>query len=238
MPAKDSSDNKLSVSGAHPGSGFRAKAMHTCVTAATSLLLVLSLVAIPGQAQEIDPETDSLPPIIELEQLTEGVADRSQVFTVQIAEDRELQDATFYYRREGQLPFTPAPMEALGNTGYYSVSIPTDRSDLRTIEYYVQARDLSGNRTVSGFAFDPYRRTLQPSIDPLQSSDSSGNAQIRSQTDGAPTTSPRKAGNDSPLLQRRWVQITLGILAVGVVASLAQDDSEDSQVVPLTFNLQ
>lgn len=212
---------------------YRAKAMQTCATVFSCLLsvLLLTVFATPGQAQE----ADSLAPIIELEELSEGVADRSQVFTVQIAEDQELQDATLYYRREGQLPFTPAPMEALGTTGFFSVSIPTDRSDLRTIEYYVQARDQSGNRTDSGFAFDPYRRTLQPSADPLQSSDSSDNAQIDSI---ATTSTASKPGNDSPLLQRRWVQITLGILAVGVIASLAQDDGEDSRVVPLTFNLQ
>ena len=216
----------------------RAKAMQRSARNLFALLMLsLCIAALPSRAQE----TDTVAPIIELEELEDGVADRSQVFTVQIAEDVGLQDATLYYRREGQLPFTPAPMQPLGNTGFYSVSIPTDNSDLRTIEYYVQARDLAGNRTVSGFAFDPYRRTLQPSVSSLPRSGSLNEAQIGSATRspaGLPEPAVRLARNTAPLLQRRWVQITLGVLAVGVIASLAKDDGQDSRLVPLTFNLQ
>lgn len=201
------------------------------------LMLMLATATLSAVAQE----TDTVAPIIELEELEDGVADRSQVFTVQIAENTGLEDATLYYRREGQLPFTPAPMQAVGNTGFYSVSIPTDYSDLRTIEYYVQARDTAGNRTVSGFAFDPYRRTLQPSLAPLQQPGSPNETQSGSATRspaGTPAPGVRQSRNSSPLLQRRWVQITLGVLAVGVIASLATDEGKDSRVVPLTFNLQ
>lgn len=169
---------------------------------------------------------DTSAPIIELEELTDGVADRSQVFTAQVAEDDILKAVTLYYRREGQLPFTPAPMEAMGNTGYYSVSIPTDFNDLRTLEYYVQAVDMAGNRTVSGFAFDPYRRTLSASAIPQSTSS-------REQTETQPAP-----GSDIPLLKRRWVQITLGVLAVGAIASLVDDGGEDSEVVPVTFSVQ
>ena len=213
----------------------RARAMQSRARNLSALLILyLCIAALPSFAQE----TDTVAPIIELEELEDGMADRSQVFTVQIAEDVGLQDATLYYRREGQLSFTPAPMQTLGNTGFYSVSIPTDNSDLRTIEYYVQARDLAGNRTVSGFAFDPYRRTLQPSATSMQQPGSLNETQIGSTT-RSPVVTP-KAGDrkTTPLLKRRWVQITLGVLAVGVVASLAKDDGHDSRVVPLTFNLQ
>lgn len=189
-------------------------------------LVWLSLLLCIGSGVAYAQDIDTAAPIIELEELTEGVADRSQVFTAQVAEDNTLNDVTLYYRRAGQLPFTPAPMEALGTTGYYSVSIPTDFNDLRTIEYYVQAVDDSGNRTVSGFAFDPYRRTLAAPATPLSPSSSE---QVISEP------SP---GSDIPLLKRRWVQITLGVLAVGAIASLADDGGEDSEVVPLTFSVQ
>ena len=216
----------------------RAKTMqNSALNLSVLLVLFLCIVALPSLAQG----ADTVAPIIELEELEDGVADRSQVFTVQIAEDVGLQDATLYYRREGQLPFTPAPMQPLGNTGFYSVVIPTDNSDLRTIEYYVQARDLAGNRTVSGFAFDPYRRTLQPFVASVQQPGSLEAAQIGSTTRspaGTPEAAARQTRNTAPLLRRRWVQITLGVLAVGVVASLAKDDGQDSREVPLTFNLQ
>jgi hypothetical protein len=173
---------------------------------------------------------DTVGPVIELEELTQAEADQTQVFTVLIAEDVLLRDATLYYRREGQLPFTPAPMQALGDTGYYSVSIPTDNTDLRTIEYYLQARDEAGNRTVSGFAFDPYQRQLQPS--------SKITTSPATQTTVQPTASPSQEPDVPPIFKQRWVQITLGVVAVGILASMASSDGGDSEVVPLTFNLQ
>ena len=176
--------------------------------------------------------TDTDPPLIELEELAEGTADRSQVFTAQVTEDNDLAGVTLHYRRAGQLPFTPAPMEALGATGYYSVSIPTDFNDVRTIEYYLQAQDEAGNRTVSGYAFDPYERALSPSPDPIEKAEneSAELAISNSMASAADTT--------RPLLKRRWVQVTLGVLAAGVIASAVQNSGEDSEVVPLTFNVQ
>ena len=200
-------------------------------------LMLACLVAISVTAFSMQPayaqSVDTLGPVIELEELAEGEADQTQVFTVLIAEDRLLRDATLYYRRQGQLPFTPAPMQALGDTGYYTVSIPTDDTDLRTIEYYVQARDTSGNRTVSGFAFDPYQRRLQPS------SKITSNSSEQAIVQPAPTRTPAEAENNSSLLSQRWVQVVIGVVAVGILASVAGgDDGGDSQVVPLTFNLQ
>ncbi len=189
--------------------------------------LTFSLVSITtASAQAID----TVGPVIELEELAEGEADFTQVFTVQIVDDVSLKDATLYYRREGQLPFTPAPMEALGDTGYFSVSIPTDNSDLRTIEYYVQARDEAGNRTVSGFAFDPYQRRLKASSKISTSSATEQSVVL--------TPAPQQQEQAPSILKNRWVQVTLGVLAVGVLASMANSGGSDSQVVPLTFNLQ
>lgn len=173
---------------------------------------------------------DTLPPVIELEELVEGVADSSQVFTVQIAEETELQDATLYYRRSGQQPYTAAPMRALGSSGFYTVSIATDPTDLRPIEYYIQARDTSSNRTVSGFAFDPYSRTLSPATaqriqPPVE--------QQPAQVDTSPPIQTAK-----PFYKKRWFQVTLGVVAVGVLASSLNSDGEDTQIVPVTITLQ
>ncbi|NND92401.1 MAG: hypothetical protein HKN42_16190 [Granulosicoccus sp.] len=202
---------------------INAKSTATGGTAMTALILfVLALAPSPGLSQSVDTEA----PVIVLEELAQGAADRSQVFTAQVTDDGTLQDVLLYYRREGQLPFTPYPMQATGSNNAYSVSVPTDETDLRSIEYYVQARDSSGNRTVSGFAFDPYRRTLDSGQNTLDQA--SANAGVGTQT----------SATDSPLLQRRWVQITLGVLAVGVIAAVAGDDGTETRIVPLTFNVQ
>jgi hypothetical protein len=210
--------------------GIRATRSSKSVLQHLSVLCLLALslsvcTMKPAFAQNID----TVGPVIELEELVEGEAGQTQVFTVLIAEDVLLRDASLYYRREGQLPFTPAPMQALGDTGYFSVSIPTDDTDLRTIEYYVQARDEAGNRSISGFAFDPYQRRLQPS------SKISANAATQATVESIPTL-PEEA--NTPILKQRWVQVTLGVVALGILASMASSDGGDSQVVPLTFNLQ
>ncbi len=205
--------------------------MRVCFKGGPQLALLSFLVLCLGSSFGHAQSTDTAPPLIELEELVEGTADRTQVFTAQVIEDNELAGVTLYYRRAGQLPFTPAPMEALGTTGYYSVSIPTDFDDVRTIEYYVQAQDESGNRTVSGYAFDPYQRTLTPSPEPIKATETAS-------ADPVTSTSTASVDTTTPLLKRRWFQVTLGILAAGVIASAVQDSGEDSEVVPLTFNVQ
>ncbi|ASJ70898.1 hypothetical protein IMCC3135_03925 [Granulosicoccus antarcticus IMCC3135] len=208
--------------------GVRFKIRSQCVFLS---ILLLCLGNGYSHAQSADAPLDTTPPIIELEELAEGTADRTQVFTAQIAEDNELQSVTLYYRRAGQLPYSPAPMESLGTTGYFSVSIPTDFNDVRTIEYYVQAQDESGNRTVSGYAFDPYQRLLAASAEPIETT-ATATAQPAI-ADGTVSTDDKP-----PLLKRRWFQITLGVIAAGVIASAAQDSEDDSEIVPLTFNVQ
>lgn len=198
--------------------------LHRFLLAVALTLMITGLNTTGAVAQNID----TFAPVIELEELAQGVADLSQVFTVQIAEDVQLKDATLYHRREGQVAFTPALMEPLSNTGFFSATIQTNPSDLRPIEYYIQARDEAGNRTVNGFAFDPYTRTLSASSLSL-SADPISNT----------STAENKQSNAPVFYKRRWVQITLGVLAAGAIVSLANSGGgDDSTVVPLTINLQ
>lgn len=202
-------------------------------TGRTAVLLagiVCLLASGSALAQSTDSSADTLPPVIELEELAEGVADSSQVFTVQIAEENELRDATLYHRRQGQEPYEAAMMEPLGASGLYTVSIATDAADLRPIEYYVQARDSSGNRTVSGFAFDPYSRSLVAA--PI--------ARSRPQAIPEPAKIPEAApiATSTPFYKKRWFQITLGVVAVGAIANSLDSVDEDKTVVPITFNAE
>lgn len=191
---------------------------------------VIVLATGPAVAQDNSAAIDTTPPVIELEELADGVADSTQVFTAQIAEETELQDATLYYRRNGQEPYTSAPLRALGNTGLYTVSIETDPTDLRPIEYYIQARDTSGNRTVSGFAFDPYSRSLAPAL-AIQS-----RPQSIEEPDEQPESTPTVTS--TPFYKKRWFQVTLGVIAVGAIASSLDGSDENTQRVPITFNLE
>lgn len=182
-----------------------------------------------AQAQSTNLPADSLAPVIELEELSQSVADATQVFTVQIAEETELKDATLYYRRSGQQPYATAPLTPLGTSGFYTASIKTDPTDLRSIEYYVQARDAAGNRTISGFAFDPYQRTLAPAA-VAQIQPEAADASNASENSGISTR--------EPFYKRRWVQVAAGVVTVGIIAAaLRSEDGEDRQFVPVEFIL-
>ena len=169
---------------------------------------------------------DTRAPTIELEALERGVADRSQVFTVRASDERGLASVSLYHRREGRQPYTRSDMRALGESGYFTVAIPTDPEDLRAIEYYVQALDENGNRTVEGFAFEPFRRELDPATAP-----------------NAPVGRAAREADAEPIAEdgrsrRRWWSVALGVIAVGAIATLARDGDEDGATAPLVVEVQ
>lgn len=190
-------------------------------------VLLACTLAAPLAAQESGPDTE--PPLIEIETVTETRADRSQVFTAQVVDDRALEDVLLYHRREGQLPYTSTAMRPLGDSAYFSATVRTDPADLRPIEYYVQARDRGGNRSVSGFAFEPFRRTLQAASPPL-STGAGGPSGVRSGAVG------RAADDDEAGGRPRWWAIALGVVTVGALAALAGgsgggDDGDRARLV-------
>lgn len=200
--------------------------MHITITA-----LVLSLMfATVAQAQSSDTTSSdgSLPdtrsPVIELEAVAESQADSAQVFTALVADDRALQDVTLYHRREGQQPFIAVKMQPIGDSGYYSATVNTDRSDARAIQYYVQARDESGNRTVEGYAFDPYTRVIVADKNVIASA--------------ASTATP---DNQQYTGRIRWWHVALGIGVAALIASQSSGGSDggtdEDRGVPLNVTV-
>jgi len=180
-------------------------------------------------AQSAEPDTS--PPIIEIEELVETTAASSQVFTVQIAEETELLSATLFYRRNGDQGYNEATMNPLGSSGFYTATIATDPDDLRPIEYYVQARDTSENRTVSGFSFDPYSRTLTPAA-------GQGLPALAEEEQPTPLERTRAVATTEPFYKRTWFKVTLGVVALGAIASSLNSGGEDFEVVPVTFTFE
>lgn len=168
-------------------------------------------------------------PVVELQVIAEAPANKMQVFTAQVIEDRILKDVLLYHRRAGQIPFTPTTMTQIGISDNYNVSLPTEPTDLRAIEYYIQARDESGNRTVEGFAFDPYTRVLIAQENVI-------NTVVAQPTT---ITEPTAKSTGSKI---RWWHIVAGVLVVGAAASLASSDSGEDppagdSTVPLTLTI-
>lgn len=192
---------------------------------ATLLVFVLSLsnaTFVVAQSSAANGSPDTRSPLIELEAVAESQADNSQVFTAQVVDDRLLKDVILYHRREGQQAFSPTIMNPIGETAYFTVSIETDPSDLRTIQYYIQARDEGGNRTVQGYAFDPYNRELIANTAII-------NAQVVEPVEATST----KGGI-------RWWHIAVGVVLAGALASTAggsSGGSSDDGSVPLTISV-
>lgn len=175
-----------------------------------------------AQSSSGSSSPDTRSPVIELEAIGEAQADKSQVFTVQVVDDRLLKDVILYHRRDGQQAFSRVVMNPLADSAFFTTSITTDPTDLRSIQYYIQARDEGGNRTVQGYAFDPYTRVL-----------------IANNTiiDNQPIVPAETVSSSGGI---RWWHIALGVIAVGALLSAADGGDSgagDDGTVPLTVNV-
>jgi len=204
----------------------------------SSLIVLSHSTAVIAQAR---PDVEA--PQLDIEIVQTAVADLSQVFTVQASDDVAIGDVSLHHRRTGQSVFKRSVMEPIGDTGFFSIAIDTDPTDLRSFEYYAQVLDLNGNRTVKGFAFDPFVReitaapasTLAGAPQP-DTTDEQNDAAVA--VVAAPTSTTITKPSSSVM---NWVYIGLGILAAGALASQIGGDSSggggssgDDPLVPLT----
>lgn len=129
----------------------------SCLVAITHLVFSVLVVA-PGlaQAQGVDLE----PPTIELEVVAEGVRGETQVFSATVTDDTQVSSMTLHYRFGNDSDYEAVPMSIIQGTSIYTASIDTNDTTSGTIQYYMEAKDAVENRTVQGFAFDPFERAL------------------------------------------------------------------------------
>jgi len=116
------------------------------------------LVVAPGLAQA--QSTDIDPPQIELELVEEGIRGETQVFSATVTDDNAVSSMTLHYRLGGDSAYVAAPMSPIEGTAIYTASVDTNGTNASAIQYYMEAKDAAGNRTVQGFAFDPFERLL------------------------------------------------------------------------------
>jgi len=181
---------------------------------AIGLIFGASLVYAQSSPNEFDME----PPLIEHEVVTESDAAQSQPFMATVVDDEKLRTVTLFHRRAGESDYSPELMNRLSTSSTWVARIETDASDGRDIEYYIEARDESGNRTLRGFTFNPLVRQIV-SASNLADSEPRGSAPPANegaQESAAVTTRSRK----------KTLYYVLGAVGVAVVAGLAlgQDD--------------
>jgi len=179
------------------------------------MMVTVQTISTVAMAQGLPTNSvDIEPPTIEMEETQAGIAGEAQVFTAFVQDNIGLRDVKLYYRYSGQQPFRNIPMEPLSDSGYFSSTIPTSSSEIRALEYYVQARDQNGNRVVRGYAFDPLVRSLSPAI---AGTEAAPEPVIRTAT----TAEPEASGGGI-----KWWHIALGVLAAGALAGLAGGGSD------------
>lgn len=145
------------------------------------------------------------PPLIEHEVTAQAEAGIRQTFVATVVDDGELDNVTFYYRFAGETNFSRFLMTPLSSSSTYIAQVPTDPKLYSAIEYYIQARDISGNRTVRGYTFSPLvREILQPerSVTPAVQTPAAQPVATEEQASGIP----------------KIVYILGGVLLLGLIA--------------------
>ena len=222
---------------------------------ASFTMVAVSVLANPVVAQTTSELSDTEPPVIEMDQVEQGIAGQMQVFAVNVTDDQSLLAVLLFHRLSGEEKFNSVDMAALEGTDEFSVSIPSSADDVRDIEYFIQAEDTAGNRSIKGFTFDPLIRVMSaptalaavvdPETDTTNSSqpttgitaEAAGIESDEDPTEG--TTEPQQnvAAQEASGGRGRLIWGIVGLLAVAAVAvALSQDDDDDDSPNPITLN--
>lgn len=185
----------------------------TRYTKSTSALLAIMhlifsvMLVISGQvhAQTLDVD----PPSIDLELVEEGVRGETQVFSATVNDNDQISSMTLHYRFGSDSAYVSAPMSVIAGTDIYTTSIDTNGSTADVIQYYMEARDAGGNRTVQGFAFDPFERSLVDEDAPV----------VSDATTVVPAVEPVVAAKPRLSTGRKVAYGLIGLLVVGGLAS-------------------
>lgn len=177
---------------------------------ATTHILLGSLAVLPNLASAQTTDVD--PPVVELEVVTEGVQGETQVFSATVNDNTSVLSVILHYRFNDSSNFESVPMTAIQGTDIYTASVDTTGVSAGVIQYYLEAKDAGNNRTVEGFAFDPFERVLVE--------------QSIVTAEAAPADVP--VANQPMSFQRKLAYGLLGLLVVGGLASAAGGSSGGS----------
>lgn len=132
-----------------------------CLGLSLAVLIGFSqLLAGIASAQVADTEA---PVLIHRQADSAGVAGELQTFLARVSDDFEVESVTLYYRQSDDGEYTQIPMRALFDSlDEYMIAVETVESAYGGLQYYIEARDSSGNVTNRGFEYAPIVLPLEP----------------------------------------------------------------------------
>lgn len=188
----------------------RRRLFTACLAALHLLVSVASIAPISVWAQSLD----SAPPVVEFQPVDEGIRGESQVFTATVSDNESVRSVVLHYRFSGDSRYETRAMQAMENTDVYRATVETkDATEgVNSIQYFIEATDDAGNRTLEGFAFNPIERLLV--VEQVAVDNAGSNV--------AADSSPIPATGMST--RRKVLYGLLGVVAVAVLASASSSD--------------
>lgn len=179
--------------------------------AALLTLLMIGSIVDSAHAQS----TDITAPVLLLDEIDKGVSGETQVFSARVTDDVALKSVTLFHRLSGDEAYLASAMNQIGRSDVFAVSLPSTIDDTRDIEYYLQVEDTGGNKSLSGFAFDPLIRDMS----------------VESKPSVVPVSKTRKSLSRN----QRLLWGLVGVLVVGVVASQSGGGGSSGGDMPNTI---
>ncbi len=191
------------------------------LTVALVVLQMFTQVALVMPSQAWAQTLDTDPPRIDFQPVVEGLKGDSQVFSATVTDDREVASVLLHYRLDNESVYQNRAMSPIASTGIFTTTLKID-DVVDTVQYYIEATDVAGNRTLQGFAFDPIERQLIDHQVPA--------AQLTREEVPAPGMST----------SRKILYGVLGLVVVGALASAAGGSGSDgsSATVPVTITVR
>jgi hypothetical protein len=206
------------------------------------LLMVLQcIVALPLQAQMTSqalslPPEDIIAPKVVHQSSDRGMnPNGTYFFNADVTDDVGVQSVTLFYRTVGEPQYIAIPMGAFSD-GAYSALLAPDAVKPPGIEYYLQAKDISGNAVLVGAAFSPLKMDVTgTAATPAASQASSeGSSVANHEIDTAFDPSAKKDSSEGKSSSKKWWWIAAGVVAVGVIAASSGGGGGGSDPAPPT----
>lgn len=169
-----------------------------------------------AQGEDIDIDVPNISQIQE----SIGVIGQAQKIIATVKDDRGVKSVTLFYRFGETADFASEPMLQVTTTRFEATALPKNKT-AKTFQFYIEAADISGNTTFSGYAFSPKTRQLTTSSEGDAEQPSQGVAVTPVVPDPSRTQASEPSSTPDVKSGNRTLYTVLGVLAAVVVVGAA-----------------